>query len=110
MSVRENIEVYGGLDNKRYIQSLKAEYRAAEHPGKDHAYIVEGLPFHEPREAEDHFSILSFNNLPLPDALLEALVNHPELYPDNLRIRWTQEQDLILEATLGEIRGTERDP
>ncbi len=47
-------------------------------------------------------SILSFNNVPLPDSLIEALVDHPELFPDGILVRWTQEQDLIFEATLGE--------
>ncbi len=105
MSVRENIELYGGLDDERYIHTLTIEYGAVPHPDEKSAYIVEGLPFHAPRAAQDHLFILSFNNLPLPDALLEALVLHPELFPDDVLVRWTQEQDLILEATLGQLRG-----
>ncbi len=105
MSVRENIQLYGEVNNERYIQTLQVEYGAAKHPRERRAYIVEGLPFYAPRQTPDHISILSFNNSPLPDALLEALVLHPELFPDDVLIRWTQEQDLILEATLGQLRG-----
>ncbi len=105
MSVRENIELYGGIDNERYMQTLVVEYGAAKHSRERRAYVVEGLPFYAPRQTLDHLSILSFNNIPLPDALLEALVMHPELFPDDVLIRWTQEQDLILEATLGQLRG-----
>ncbi len=105
MSVRENIELYGGIDRDRYMQTLQVEYGAAQHPRGRRAYLVDGLPFYAPRQSPDHLSILSFNNIPLPDALLEALVMHPELFPDDVLIRWSQEQDLILEATLGQLRG-----
>ncbi len=105
MSVRENIELYGGINNEWYIQTLEVEYGAAKHPHERHAYIVEGIPFYAPRQSPDHLSILSFNNIPLPDALLEALVMHPELFPNDVLVRWTQEQDLILEATLRQLRG-----
>ena len=47
----------------------------------------------------------SFNYVPLPDSLLEALVEHAELFPDDILVRWTQEQDLYFEATLGQLRG-----
>jgi hypothetical protein len=105
MSVRENIELYGGIDNEQYLHTLEVEYGVTNHPRESRAYILEGLPFYAPRAARDHLSILSFNNLPLPDALLEALVLHPELFPDDVLVRWMQEQDLILEATLGALRG-----
>ncbi len=105
MSVRENIELYGRIDDERYLHTLTVEYGAIRHPDEKHAYIVEGLPFHAPRAAQDHLVILSFNNLPLSDALLEALILHPESFPDDVLVRWTQEQDLILEATLGQLRG-----
>ena len=108
MSVRENIELDGGIDNERYVHTLKVEYGATRLSRESQAYIVEGLPFYAPRLAQDHLSILSFNNLPLPDALLEVLVMHPELFPDDVLVRWTQEQDLILEATLGQLRGEPR--
>ncbi len=105
MSVRENIELYGGIDDERYLHTLTVEYGAVPHPNENRAYVVEGLPFHETQVVQDHLSVLSFNNLPLPDAILEALVLHPELFPDDVLVRWTQEQDLILEATLGQLRG-----
>ncbi len=105
MSVRENIELYGLADPQHDGQALAEKSGAAKHPGQRNAYVLDGLPFHGPRPAGDHLSILSFNNAPLPDSLIEAIVDHPELFPDGVLIRWTQEQELILEATLGELRG-----
>jgi hypothetical protein len=105
MSVRENIELYGLQDKQQYVKILTSEFGAARHPSHADAYMLEGLPFYAPRPTDDHISILSFNNTPLPDSLVEALVNHPESFPDDILIRWTQEQDLIFEATLGHLRG-----
>ncbi len=105
ISVRENIELYGLQNSAQYVDILSGEFGAAEHPNQENAYVLEHRPFYAPRPVEDHISILSFNNIPLPDSLVEALVDHPELFPDNILVRWTQEQDLILEATLGELRG-----
>ncbi len=72
---------------------------------RENVFVVEHCPFYRTRVADDHISILSFNNIPLSDSLIEGLMNHPELFPDDIRLGWTQEQDLILEATLGELRG-----
>ncbi len=105
MSVRENIELYGLSDQEESAKTLIEEVGATQHPSQEHACILDGLPFHAPRLAGDHVSILSFNNTPLPDSLIEALVDHREFFPDHILIRWTQEQDLLLEATLGELRG-----
>ncbi len=105
MSVRENIELYGLQDAQPLVEVLASEFGAKEHPRQSNACILDYRPFYTPRSAEDHIFILSFNNSPLPDSLVEALVDHAELFPDNIRIRWTQEQDLILEATLGQLRG-----
>ena len=105
MSVRENIELYGLPDEEEYVKVLTSEFGAAKHPNQADSYMLEGLPFHAPRPADDHLSILSFNNAPLLDSLIEALVDHHELFPDDILVRWTQEQDLIFEATLGQLRG-----
>ncbi len=67
--------------------------------------MLGGTPFHAPRLTGDHISILSFNNIPLPDAIIEALVDHRELFADDFVVRWVQEQDLLFEATPGELRG-----
>jgi hypothetical protein len=105
MSVRrENIELYGPQDEAQIMEVLVDEFGAVEHPNQENAYILENQPFYTPRFAEDHISILSFNNTPLPDSLIEALVEHTELFPDDVLVRWTHEQDLILEATLGQLR------
>jgi hypothetical protein len=105
MSVRENIELYGLQDEAQIMDVLVDELGAVEHPNQENAYILGNQPFYTPRFAENHISILSFNNTPLPDSLVEALVDHPEVFPDDILVRWTQEQDLIFEATLGELRG-----
>ncbi len=99
------MELYGLQNSGQYVEVLSAEFGATKHPNQDNAYILEQQPFYAPRVAGDHISILSFNNVPLPDSLIEALVAHAELFPDNILVRWTQEQDLIFEATLGELRG-----
>ena len=105
MSLRENIELYGIQNEEQIIEILVDEFGATVHPRQAGSYVLENLPFHAPRSVNDHISILSFNNTPLPDSLLVALVDHREWFPDTILIRWTQEQDLILEATLGELRG-----
>ncbi len=105
MSVRENLELYGLQDEGRYVELRTSEMGATKHTDKADAYIMERLPFYAPRRVEDHLSILSFNNAPLPDSLVDALVDHPELFPDDVLIRWTQQQELILEATPGHLRG-----
>ncbi len=109
MSVRENIELYGVQNEEQIVEILVDEFGATIHPRQEGAYVLESLAFYEPRLVEDHISILSFNNNPLPDSLSEALVDHTELFSDDVLIRWTQEQDLILEATLGQLRGRATD-
>ncbi len=54
---------------------------------------------------DDHLSILGFNHIPLPYALVAALISHRDLFSDDILIRWTQEQELVFEATLGQLRG-----
>src|SRR5512141_1812519 len=105
MSIRENIELYGLHNPEHDGQTLTEESGATQHPGQADAYLLDGLPFHAPRLAGDHLSILGFNGVPLPDSLIEALIGHPEIFADDILIRRTQEQDLILEATLGQLRG-----
>ncbi len=105
MSVRENVELYGLRNTEKLDEVLESDYATLKHPSQENAYTLENLPFYPPRLIDDHVSILSFNNLPLPDSLIEALVDHTELFPDDILVRWTQEQDLIFEATLGELRG-----
>jgi hypothetical protein len=109
MSIRENIELYGfgGLDDYRRI--LVEEFGAKEHPAQPGALMLEGFPFYSPRQAEDHVSILSFNKVPLPFGLVTALITHPELFPDEIVIRWIQEQELIFECTLGVLRSQDEE-
>jgi hypothetical protein len=104
MSVRENIELYHKLDLETYIAALISEYGATAHPAQPNTFIMRGLPFYAPIDRSDHVSILSFNGALLPYPLLQALADHPELAPDDVFVRWTQEQDLIWEGTLGELR------
>ncbi len=104
MSIRENIEIYYPLRIEQYLEALSREEGAQKHPDQAGAFIVEGLPFYSPKYVEDHISILSFNKVPLPYPLLQTLVEHPELVPDAVLIRWTIEQDLLLDSTMGEMR------
>jgi hypothetical protein len=104
MSIRENIELFGNLDSTKYLDVLNQEFRAQKHPAQEDALIVDGLPFYEPKDQDDHISILGFNKIPLPYSLLQALIEHRELASDDTIVRWTQEQELILESTLGELR------
>ena len=109
VSLRENIELYnfGGLDEYRRI--LVEEFGAKEHPAQPGALMLEGFPFYAPILAEDHVSILSFNKVPLPFGLVTALISHPELFPDDIVIRWVQEQDAIFECTLGVLRKQDKE-
>ncbi len=43
--------------------------------------------------------------MPLPGSLIQALVGHPELFPDDIHILLTQEQELILEVAPGSLEG-----
>ncbi len=88
MSVRENIELYGLQDQEGNTHDLAEELGAMHCPSQADAYILDGLPFHAPRWADGHTSILSFNGPPLPDSLIAALDDHPELFPDGILIHW----------------------
>ena len=104
MSLKENIQFFHQFDPAAYMAILLEEYAASEHPSQPNAYLVGELPFYKPKQIEDHVSILSFNYAPLPSILINALVNHPELVPDDVLICWTVEQELLLETTMGEVR------
>ena len=104
MSIRENIELFGNVNSIKYLDVLNQEFKAQKHPAQENALIMDGLPFYEPKDQDDHISILGFNKTPLPYSLLQSLIEHPELVPDDTVVRWTQEQELILESTLGELR------
>ena len=106
MSIHENIEIFHPLDVDEYLRVLKKDFNAHEHPAQPDSFLVgePGLPFYKPKQMEDHVSVLSFNKVPLSDLLIEALIDHPELVPDEVIIRWTQEQELIVETTMGDLR------
>jgi len=105
MSIRENIELYPSiLELEKYLNILTKEFGAQEHPAQEGAFMADGIPFFSPRESGDHLSILGFNKIPLPYSVIQALVDHPELASDDHIIRWTQEQELIFECTLGDLR------
>jgi len=104
MSIRENLEIFAKIDLENYLRVLRSDFRARKHPSQDGALIADGCPFYVPREQGDHISILGLNKVPLPYSLIQTLVERPDLAPDEMFIRWTQEQDLIWEGTLGELR------
>ena len=107
MTVRENIQIFHQFDVETYLEVLKTEHGAKDHPAMPGCYLLDDLPFYEPRQADEYIFILGFNLVPLPGLLIDSLANHPELVPDEVLIRWTIEQDLLLDSTMGEIRSKE---
>jgi hypothetical protein len=110
MSVRENIEIFHPFDTKTYTEILKSEYGARDHPAQPGSFLIDDpeLPFYEPKTLEDHVSILGFNYALLSNLLIQAIIDHQELVPDDVLIRWTQEQDLVMEKTAGELRSANK--
>ena len=105
MSLRENIQFFHQIDAEKYVGILKDEHNAQDHPSKTGSFLIdEDHPFYAPQLIAEHLSILGFNYTPLPGQLIQALIDHPELAPDETLIRWTQEQHLMIETTLGELR------
>ncbi len=104
MSVKENIQIFQELDLEAYLAILLEEYDARGHTSQPDAYLVDGLPFYKPKWIEDHVSVLSFNYVPLPGILIEALVNHPELVSDDTLICWTIEQEVLIQSSMRIIR------
>jgi len=104
MTVRENIQVFHDFDIETYLEILEAEQGAKEHPTQPGCYLVDSLPFYKPKQTDEYVSILGFNLVPLPNVLLDALANHPEIAPDETAVIWTIEQELFLQTTIGKIR------
>lgn len=101
MSLRENIQIFHPVDIDRYLEILKTEYGAREHPQKDGAFLINELPFYTPQLAEGYVFVLGFNMMALPHALLQALV---DLIPSETQVCWVAEQELIMEAEIGTVR------
>lgn len=104
MTVRENIQILHRFEIEEYLEILKTKHGAKEHPKQAGCFLVDDLPFYKPKQNDEYINILGFNLAPLPGILISALANHPELVPDDARVVWTIEQELFLQATLGEIR------
>ena len=105
MSARENIEIFGLADEQSYADLLNGQFGAVKLSNQPGAYILDDPPSYAPRQSGDHIYILGFNQYPLPDSLIDALFDHPELFPNDILTRWTQEQDLLLDASLGQLTG-----
>lgn len=106
MSHRECIQVFNTVDIQAYLGILKDEFGAKPHPHQPDAFLVGDppLPFYQPQVVMDHLSILSFNYWPLSISLVQALISHPELASKTTKVRWTAEQELIIEGTLQELK------
>jgi hypothetical protein len=104
MSIRENIQFFHRVDPNEFLHILIDEYGAQPHPRQPGAFLIEGLPFYAPQQAEEYTFVLGFNMIPLSHTLIQALITHPELVPENMLIRWTQEQDLVAEGTVKNFR------
>lgn len=109
MSIRENIQFFHRFDPDEYLRILIDEHGAEPHPNQDDAFLVEGLPFYAPKQTEEHIFVIGFNLVPLSHMLIQALVSHPDLAPDTTLIRWTQEQELIVESTLADLQNQSGD-
>ena len=108
MSIRESLQIYQNFDVWAYLERLRADFGAVEHPNQGGAFLVEGLPFYHPEKTDEYVFILGFNMVALPHGLLQALIDHRETFPDHTQIHWTQEQALLLHATLGELRANHK--
>lgn len=100
MSIRENIRIFHPVDIEQYLEILKTEYGAIEHPQQENAFLIDGLPFYAPQLAEGYIFVLGFNLMPLSQLIIQALVDHQELISKSTKFQWTQEQDLIYEGEL----------
>ncbi len=103
MGLRENIQIFHPIDIERYLEMLKTAYGAQEHPQQAGAFLIEGLPFYAPQLAAGYVFVLGFNMLPLSHLIIQALAEHPELIPENVLVRWTQEQELIFEKKINDF-------
>jgi hypothetical protein len=106
MSVHESLRVYYPVDLNRYLQALIAEFGASPHPSLPGVLLVglPSLPVFAPRHLDNQLSVLSFNYLPIPHAIIQALVKHPALVPPDTPVRWTLEQDLVFAGTLRQLQ------
>ena len=102
MSVRESLWVNYPVDVDRYLEILKTEYGAKDHPHEPGSFLMGNLPlpFYHPRLIDRRLAVTGFNYLPLPVELIHALILHPELAPLTALVSWTSEQDLIARGTL----------
>ena len=102
MSVRESLWVNYPVDVDRYLEILKTEYGARDHPQEADSFLMSDppLPFYHPRLIDRRLAVTGFNYLPLPVELIHALILHPELAPLTALVSWTSEQDLIARGTL----------
>ncbi len=104
MSVKENIQFFHKFNTDVYLILLQKEQGATKHPFEPSAYIVENMPFYQPRQIEEYVSVLGFNYFPLSSALITVLATHPEIVPNEVIVCWTAEQDLIWKGTMGKVR------
>lgn len=93
------------FDGDAYLKMLENERGANPHPNQDDTYVVDELPFYTPFETEDFVLIVSFNYTPLPQILIDSLITHPELAVDDMLVFWVIESEILLETTMGELRG-----
>lgn len=106
MSRRETIQLFFQLDVEEYLAVLQQNFGARNHPNQADSYLIDNpeLPFYEPIESKDYAFIMGFNYAPLSALLIRALIDHPKLIPADTVVRWLEEQELLLECVLGEVR------
>ena len=106
MSVRECIAISHPVDIEQYLKVLQTEFGAQVNPDEEGSYLIGDppLPFYKPEHFEGHTYISGFNYRPLPEVLVIALAQHPELVPELTRVSWTTEQEGLFIGTLAEVR------
>ena len=55
-------------------------------------------------QIDEYIIIMDFNYVPLSSLLIQALIDRPELIPQDTLVRWTAEQEIIMEKTIREMR------
>src|SRR5690242_2248857 len=105
MTYRECIWVDHAVDVDRFLAVLKSEYGARANEMIAGSFLIGDppVPFYAPRLIDGRLAITGFNRFPLSPLLVEALGRHPELAPPETPLRWTEEQDLLIEGALERV-------
>jgi hypothetical protein len=105
MSYRQSLWVLHPVAVDAYLRIVQVEFGAIPHPAEPRAFLIDAppVPFYRPQLLDGAFVVMGFNHVPLSRLLLSAFIIHPELAPPQTRIRWTEEQELVVADTLEQL-------